>query len=66
MKLNVLDWIAVVLAIIGAVNWGLVGIANIDLVAVILGTIPLLQQLVYILVGIAGLYMIYLAYRLSK
>ena len=66
MKLNIVDWIALVLAIIGAVNWGLVGILNLDLVALILGAIPLLQQLVYILVGLAGLYLIYTAVKLAK
>jgi len=66
MKLNVLDLIALILVVIGAVNWGLVGIANIDLVAVILGAIPILQQLTYIVVGIAGLYVAYLTYKLAK
>ena len=59
MKRSVLDWIALVLVIIGAVNWGLVGAANINLVTLILGTIPILVQIVYILVGLAGLYTIY-------
>jgi hypothetical protein len=60
MKKSILDWVALVLVIIGAVNWGLVGAANINLVTLILGTIPILVQIVYILVGLAGLYTIYL------
>jgi len=58
---NVLDWIAIVLAIIGAINWGLVGIGGWDLVDIILGSVAWLAKVVYILVGIAGLYLIYFA-----
>ncbi len=60
MKKSILDWVALILVIIGAVNWGLVGAANINLVTIILGTIPILVKIVYILVGLAGLYTIYL------
>lgn len=58
---NALDWIALVLVIVGGLNWGLVGLFNFDLVAAILGTIPILQKIVYILVGLSALYMIYYA-----
>jgi uncharacterized protein len=61
MEKNVLDWIALVLVIIGAINWGLVGIAQIDLVDLIFGSIPILARIIYIIVGLAGLYMIYFA-----
>jgi uncharacterized membrane protein YuzA (DUF378 family) len=57
-NLKALDTAALILVIIGAVNWGLVGIANLDLVNLILGKIPILAKLVYIVVGVAGLYMI--------
>lgn len=58
-KLGTLDWIVMVLVIIGAVNWGLVGLMNLDLVNRIFGGIPLLAKIIYILVGLAGLYLIY-------
>lgn len=58
---NALDWIALVLVIVGGLNWGLVGLFNFDLVAAILGTIPILQKIVYILVGLSALYLIYYA-----
>lgn len=45
--------LAMVLVIIGAVNWGLVGLLNIDLVKLILGE-TVLAKLVYILVGVSG------------
>ncbi|USN45539.1 MAG: DUF378 domain-containing protein [Candidatus Woesearchaeota archaeon] len=55
-----LDWIVYVLLIIGGINWGLVGLFNFNLVAAIFGAIPVLLNIVYVLVGLAGLYMIYL------
>jgi len=58
-KRSVLEWVVLVLVLVGALNWGLVGVANLDLVALILGAIPILQKVVYILVGLAALYMIY-------
>lgn len=56
------DWVAIVLLIIGGLNWGLVGIFNLDLVETIFGSIAWLQKTVYIVVGIAALYMIYYHY----
>ncbi len=59
MEKNVLDWVALVLVIVGSVNWGLVGLFDFNLVELVLGTVPFLVTLVYILVGLAGLYLIY-------
>lgn len=53
-----IDWIALVLVVIGAVNWGLVGLFNLDLVAKLFGA-GMIAKIVYILVGISGLYTIY-------
>ena len=47
--------IALVFTIIGAINWGLVGLFGLDLVAVIFGDMTLLSRIVYGLVGICGL-----------
>jgi len=64
-KIGAIDWIAIVLAIIGSVNWGLVAIGGYswDLVAMLPAT---LATIVYALVGIAGLYLIYTATKLGK
>jgi uncharacterized membrane protein YuzA (DUF378 family) len=50
-----LHWLALLLVIVGAVNWGLVGLFQLDLVAALFGgeSSPL-ARVVYILVGIAG------------
>jgi uncharacterized membrane protein YuzA (DUF378 family) len=46
----------VVLVVVGALNWGLVGLFQFDLVAALLGDATLLSRLVYIVVGAAGLF----------
>jgi uncharacterized membrane protein YuzA (DUF378 family) len=48
-------WLALVLVIIGAVNWGLVGLFQFDLVAALFGPASGLSRLVYSLVGLAGI-----------
>ncbi|MBW3022656.1 DUF378 domain-containing protein [Candidatus Woesearchaeota archaeon] len=63
MKRGLLDVIALVLVIIGGLNWGLVGLFNLDLVQAIFGSIPVLAKIVYILVGLSALYMIYFAMK---
>jgi uncharacterized membrane protein YuzA (DUF378 family) len=54
--MKTLDYIALVLVVIGAVNWGLIGFFNFDLVRVIFGDMTLISRIVYALVGISGLY----------
>lgn len=50
-----LYWISLVLVIVGAVNWGLVGLFQLDLVAALFGPQSGLSRTIYALVGIAGL-----------
>jgi uncharacterized protein len=56
---TVLDKIALILVIIGGLNWLLVGLFDFDLVESLLGSIPVLRDIIYIVVGIAALYLIY-------
>lgn len=65
-KLNALDWIAIILVIIGGLNWGLVGIFGFDLVATIFGAMSVLARIVYILVGLAALYLIFCVGKFGK
>lgn len=66
MTLGPLDWLALVLLIVGGINWGLVGIARFDLVAALFGEGSGLSRAVYVLVGLAALYTLYLAYRIAN
>ncbi|MGL5480014.1 MAG: DUF378 domain-containing protein [Clostridium sp.] len=56
--MRVIDKIALLLVIIGAVNWGLIGLFNLNLVSLLFGVGTILSNIVYILVGISGLYSI--------
>ncbi len=58
MNNKFLDCIALTIAIIGAVNWGLVGLFSLDLVALIFGNMSWISRIIYALVGISGLYLI--------
>lgn len=50
--------IGLILVIIGAINWGLIGLFSFDLVATLFGSMSTFSRIVYVLVGIAGLYSI--------
>lgn len=66
-KLTVLDKIALILVIIGGLNWGLVGISpNYNLVEMLLGSVPLLVQLVYLLVGASAVYLAVVMRKLAR
>lgn len=64
--MGVLGWIAFILVVIGALNWGLVGIFQFDLVATIFGVASTLSRVVYSLVGIAGIGMLISAFMMNK
>jgi uncharacterized membrane protein YuzA (DUF378 family) len=58
--MKTLHWIALILAIIGAINWGLVGLFQYDLVAALFGgPDEALSRIVYSLVGLAGVVLIF-------
>jgi uncharacterized membrane protein YuzA (DUF378 family) len=63
---NALDWVAMVLMIIGGLNWGLVGAADFDLVALLFGEMTLAARAVYILVGLAALYGLYVISKFGR
>lgn len=65
MKTKGLDYTALVLTIVGAINWGLIGFFKFDLVAWLFGTLTLLTRIIYALVGICGLYCIRLFGRVK-
>ena len=54
--MKALNAVALVLIIVGGINWGLVGLLDFNLVAAIFGTDTWFTNLVYILVGIAAIY----------
>jgi uncharacterized membrane protein YuzA (DUF378 family) len=65
-KLNVIDWVALLLVVIGGLNWGLVGLFNFNLVATIFGDMTMITKIIYIVVGLAALYTLYFLFRAKK
>ena len=56
--MKVIDTIALILVIIGAINWGLIGFFEFNLVDTLFGSLTIVTRIVYALVGIAGLWSI--------
>ncbi len=69
---SALDWICFALLIVGAFNWGLVGLVGLNAVEALLepifqsGAADIVSRAVYVVVGLAGLYFFYPLYRLSR
>lgn len=55
-----LDYLTFILVIIGAINWGLIGLFGFDLVAALFGEMSMISRIVYDLVGISGVYCIFM------
>ena len=53
--METLQKVCLVVTIIGAINWGLIGLFDFDLVAYLFGEMSMLSRVVYTLVGITGL-----------
>lgn len=60
--MKIIDTIALVLVIIGAINWGLIGLFNFNLVDTIFGAMSVISRIIYSLVGISGLWSIKLLF----
>lgn len=60
------DYFALTVAIIGAINWGLIGFFKFDLVAFLFGDLTVLSRIVYAIVGICGLYLISVYDRITS
>ncbi len=55
-KMTPICWIAMVLLVIGGINWGLVGLFELDLVAAIFGEMTVITKVIYVIVAIAAIY----------
>ena len=65
-KLKNIDKLSFILVLIGALNWGLLGLLNFNLVSVIFGGVPFLARIIYILVGLAAVNIIVFIFRSKK
>ncbi len=65
-KLTGLDRLALILVIIGGLNWGLVGLFSFNVVAAIFGAVSIVAKIIYVLVGLAALYILFTLGKLAK
>ncbi|WP_178041029.1 DUF378 domain-containing protein [Frisingicoccus sp.] len=65
MERNWLDVVSLILIIIGAVNWGLIGFFNLDVVSAIFGNMSMITRIIFAVVGIAGIYSLVLFWKLK-
>lgn len=66
MRSRSFDLLALTLIIVGAINWGLIGFFNFDLVAALFGGVgSWLSRTIYAIVGIAGIYSLSLYGRIE-
>lgn len=65
-KLNVVDVIAIILLVVGGLNWGLVGLFGFDLVATIFGDMSALSRIVYVVVGVCAVYVAVVTPKLER
>ena len=58
LKLDKLGWAALILMIIGALNWGLVGMFGFDFLEALFGEASMISRIMYMVTGLAGIYVI--------
>lgn len=61
--MNIMRITSYILVLIGALNWGLVGIADFDLVAFLFGEMTVLSRIIYSIVGISAIILLLTTYR---
>ena len=66
MKHNVMDYTALTIAVIGAVNWGLIGFFGFNLVSWLFGCGTWMRRIIYALVGLCGLYLLSFFSRIQQ
>ena len=64
--MKTLKWVATLLMVIGSINWGLVGVFNFNVVDAIFGMGSIISTIIYILVGISGLWGIFFLFGNGK
>ena len=66
MNSKCIDYTTLTIIIIGAINWGLIGLFRLDLVSLLFGNMTWLSRVVYTLVGISGMYLLSLYGRVTE
>lgn len=61
--MHALKMITYILVLAGALNWGIVGLINVDLVSLLFGEYPIFAKIFYLLVGLSAIIYISLTYK---
>ncbi len=61
MEMNPVEWVAVILVVVGGLNWGLYGLLGMDIINVLLGVFPPLDTIAYVLVALSAVYLVWFA-----
>jgi uncharacterized membrane protein YuzA (DUF378 family) len=64
--MSAIDYVAMALLIVGGLNWAMVGLFDVDVVATLFGRGSPATRLIYVLVGISALYSIYTAAKMGR
>ena len=65
-RMTAVDWIPMLLLMVGGLNWGLIGLFNFNLVSFLFGETSTLSRVVYVVVGLSALYSLYLSTKMSR
>ena len=58
--MKIVNWVTLILLVIGGLNWGLVGILGIDVIMTVFGA-GIISQIIYVLVGLSAIYVAVMA-----
>lgn len=61
-----LDYTVLILVIIGAINWGLIGFFGLDIVSFLCGSMSIISRIIYAVIGVCGLYAISFCGRIGN
>jgi len=65
-QLNPIDWLALLLSVIGGLNWGIYGVSGLNLVETFSGEMWWLPRVIFFVIGLAAIWMIRLSISLRK
>lgn len=61
--MDTMKWVALILVVVGGLNWGLVGAFDFNLVSALFGDMSMLSRIVYVLVGLGAIYVLVAAFN---
>jgi uncharacterized protein len=65
-RLNAFDWLALIVTVVGALNWGLIALFNVNVVTALFGRFAGVPRFAYILIGLSAVYVTAIAGRLVR